>query len=299
MVPKAKPRSYYGQPIIKQPVWSEEIGWYLFVGGLAGASAPLAWLAEARGNRRLARRAWLVALLGAGVSPVLLIKDLGRPERFLNMLRLFKVTSPMSMGSWVLSGFGTATGLAVVNELFGWFPRLGRAAKAGSALLGHGLASYTAILLADTAIPVWHEAADELPFVFVGSAAASAGAAGAVLVSTADAGPARRLMLIGATLEQVATYAMERRLGELGEPYRQGDVGRYAKAAKALTTAGALTLVRFGARRRSAAVGAGMMVLGGSFCLRVAVFRAGFVSAADPKYVVGLQRRRMAERDAA
>jgi hypothetical protein len=297
MVPSATPRSYYNQPIIKEPVWSPEIAWYLFVGGLAGASAPLAWLAGAQGNKRLARRAWLVALLAAMISPVLLIKDLGRPKRFLNMLRLLKVTSPMSLGSWVLSGFGTATGLAAIHELFGWFPRLGRAGKASSAVLGHGLASYTAILLADTAVPVWHEAAGELPFVFVGSAAASAGGAAAVLAPVADAGPARRLALLGAVLEQATTYRMEHRLGDLAEPYHQGEAGRYAKAAKVLTTAGTLTIAGFGARRRSASIGGGMMLLTGSMCLRWSVFRAGFASAADPKYVVNLQRKRMAERD--
>ncbi|MHB8659571.1 MAG: NrfD/PsrC family molybdoenzyme membrane anchor subunit [Solirubrobacteraceae bacterium] len=298
MVPRAQPRSYYGQPIIKEPVWSPEIAWYLFVGGLAGASAPLAWLADAQGNRRLARRAWLVALLGAMISPVLLVNDLGRPERFLNMLRLLKVTSPMSMGSWILSGFGTATGLAVAHELLGRFQRLGRTAKASSALLGHGLASYTAILLADTAVPVWHEAAGELPFVFVGSAAASAAGAAAVLVPVADAGPARRLALLGAVLEQAATYRMERRLGDVGEPYHQDDAGRYAKAAKVLTTAGTLTLAGLGARRRSAAIGGGVMLLSGSVFLRWSVFRAGFASAADPKYVVNLQRQRMVQREA-
>ena len=92
---------------------------------------------------------------------------------------------------------------------------------------------------------------------------------------------------------------MEHRLGELAEPYREGEAGRYAKAAKVLTTVGALALGGFGRRRRSAAVGGGMLVLAGSACLRLSVFRAGFASAADPKYVVGLQRRRMAERDAA
>lgn len=296
MVPRAEPRSYYGQPIIKEPVWSPEIAWYIFVGGLAGASAPLAWLAEATGNRRLARPAWLVALLGAVISPVLLVKDLGRPERFLHMLRMLKVTSPMSIGSWVLSGFGATTGLAVMHELCGWFPRVGRLSKAASALLGHGLASYTAILLADTAVPVWHEAAGELPFVFVGSAVASAGAAGAILVPVIDAAPARRLALLGATVEQAATQVMEHRLGELGEPYHQGDAGRYAKAAKALTGAGAVTIAGLG-RRRSAAVAGGLMVLAGSVFLRWSVFRAGFASAADPKYVVGPQRRRMAERE--
>jgi formate-dependent nitrite reductase membrane component NrfD len=297
MVPRAQPRSYYGQPIIKEPVWKGEIAWYLFVGGLAGASAPLAWLAEARGNPRLARRAWLVATLGSVVSPILLIKDLGRPERFLNMLRLFKVTSPMSMGSWVLSGFGTATGLAITSELSGRLPRLGRVGKAGSAVLGHGLASYTAILLADTAIPVWHEAAGELPFVFVGSAVASAGAAGTVLAPLDAAGPARQLVLIGATLEQVAVYVMEHRLGDVGEPYRQGDAGRYGKVAKLLTSLGMATIVGFGGRRRSAATVGGVMVLAGSMCLRWSVFRAGFASAADPKYLVNLQRERMEQRE--
>ena len=91
-------------PVIKEPTWTWEVPWYLFFGGMAGASAPLSLGASLRGNRALARSASLVALLGAGVSPLLLVADLGRPARFLNMLRVFKVTSPMSMGSWILSG---------------------------------------------------------------------------------------------------------------------------------------------------------------------------------------------------
>ena len=133
--------------------------------------------------------------------------------------------------------------------------------------------------------------------MFVGSAAASAGGAAAVLTPVSEAGPARRLALVGAAAEEIATFTMEHRLGEVGEPYHQGDAGTYAKAAKALTAAGALTLAGLGGRRRSAAIGGGAMMLAGSMCLRWSVFRAGFASAADPKYVVNLQRERLAARE--
>ena len=82
------------------------------------------------------------------------MSDLGRPERFLNMLRMFKVTSPMSMGSWILTASGGATTLATSHELFGWFRRLGPLGKAASPILGPALATYIAVLVADTAVPV-------------------------------------------------------------------------------------------------------------------------------------------------
>src|SRR5205814_5611211 len=88
-----------GVPVIKEPVWKPEIPFYFYSGGLGGASAGLAALSELAGNRELARRAWVAALAGAGASPALLIADLGVPARFVNMLRMFKVSSPMSMGS--------------------------------------------------------------------------------------------------------------------------------------------------------------------------------------------------------
>lgn len=106
MVPPGEPRSYYGEPVLATPVWSPEIPLYFFTGGVAGAAAPLAFFAHGSGNHVLAQRAALVALAGAAVSPPLLIKDLGKPIRFLYMLRVFKVTSPMSVGSWILTGSG-------------------------------------------------------------------------------------------------------------------------------------------------------------------------------------------------
>ena len=127
----------------------------------------------------------------AGVP--LLVSDLGRPERFPYMLRMFKVTSPLSVGSWILAAMGPAAAGAAVSDRLGIFPRLGRAAETVAGLLGPALATYTGTLVADTAVPVWHEAGRELPFVFAGSAAASAGAAAVLLTPAADAGPARRL----------------------------------------------------------------------------------------------------------
>jgi formate-dependent nitrite reductase membrane component NrfD len=278
-------RTYYDQPVLKEPVWKPEIPWYFFAGGMAGAAAPLAFGAELAGNRALAQRAWLLALAGAAVSPALLIKDLGRPERFYNMLRVFKVTSPMSVGSWVLAGFGTATGLATIGF---------RPARPVAAALGPFMATYTAALVADTAIPVWHEARAELPFAFAGSAAASAGAALALLTPAQAAGPARRLVVGGTVVEVAAMLAMERKLGELGEPYQQGEAGRYARAAKALTAGGGAAMAIFGRRSRAGMAAGAAATLAGAVLSRWSIFRAGFQSARDPKYVVKPQRERIA-----
>jgi hypothetical protein len=294
----AEPRSYYGRPILKRPAWTVEVPWYFFAGGLAGASSTLALGARLAGNQRLARGAGTAAAVGIAAGVPLLVSDLGRPERFLNMLRVFKPTSPMSVGSWLLAGFGPAAAGAALSDRLGVAPRLGRAAEVVAGLLGPGLATYTAVLLADTAVPVWHEAGRELPLVFAGSAAASAGSAAAILTPATDAGPARRLAVAGALLELSAAAAMERRLGELGEPYRQGPAGRYARLAKACTAAGAATLALAG-RRRGAALAGGLAVLAGSAFERLAVYKAGFQSAADPRYVVEPQRERLAGAPAA
>jgi hypothetical protein len=258
---------------------------------MAGAAAPFALMCELRGDEALARRAWLVALAGVAASPPLLIADLGRPERFHHMLRVFKPTSPMSVGSWVLGASSTAVAFANARSLFGWFPRLGRLAGA-TAVLGPALSTYTAVLMADTAIPVWHEARGELPFVFASGGAMSAGAAVALIGGGA---PAQRLALVGAAGELASTTVMERRLGPLGEPYHEGAAGHAARAAKALTAAGSLVMAWRGRRRAGAAAGAALM-LAGALATRWSVYKAGFQSAADPKYVVEPQRARMAAR---
>jgi formate-dependent nitrite reductase membrane component NrfD len=227
------------------------------------------------------------------VSPALLISDLGRPERFLNMLRVFKVTSPMSVGSWVLFVSGGSSTTAALLERLGILRRVKVAAEAVSFLTGPPLATYTGTLLADTAIPVWHEARRELPWLFGASAAASAGAA-TTLFAGDEAGPARRLAILGAAGALGLKDVMQRRLGFVGEVYEQGEAGRYGRVSKGLTATGAALLAAKGRRSRAAAVAGSTLVLAGELALRWSVFKAGFQSARDPRYTVIPQRERLA-----
>jgi hypothetical protein len=293
---RGETRSYYGQPIIKEPTWEWQIPCYFFTGGLAGASSGLGLLADLAGNERLARTARLAALAGAAASPVLLILDLGMPKRFYNMLRVFKPTSPMSVGTWILSVFGTSSGIVAATDVLGVFPRLGKAAETVAALLGPALSTYTAVLIADTSIPVWHEARRELPLVFAASSAASAGAAATIFTTPRDAGPARRLLIGGTALEIAVSEAMKRRLGGLAEPYEKEEAGRYERLSTALTASGATLTATHGRRQRWAAVLGGALTLGGAAAKRWAIFKAGFQSARDPKYTVMPQRERLEHR---
>ena len=284
-------RSYHGQAIIKEPVWTWEIPCYFFTGGLAGASAGLAYLAGVRDNPVLARRTWAVSMLGIAISPGFLISDLGRPMRFLNMLRMFKVTSPMSVGSWVLSGSGATTSIAAAHAWLGIFPRAARLADPAAALLGLPLCTYTAALIANTAVPVWHEARLELPLVFASGAALSAGAAATIATPVAHAAAARRLALGAAAVEVGTKRLMKTRLGEQGEPYGEGAPRRFTQAMHVCTAVGGALLAWRGARSRAAAAAGGTLLLTAAFCARWSTFKAGFASVADPKYVVLSQRR--------
>jgi len=286
-------RSYYGRPVLKEPVWQPEIPMYFFTGGLGGASSVLSLVARVSGNELLAQRSIQIASAADAVSPLLLISDLGRPERFLNMLRVFKVTSPMSVGSWILAYSSAATSVSAFLNTIGRLRRVSELARTAAAVSGAPLAVYTATLISDTAIPVWHEARRELPFLFGSSAIASAGAAAAIAVPPADAGPARRMAIGGAIVENVLMTAMEKRLGLVGEPYKQGEAGRYNKLAKACTIGGAALLATSGRRSRLAAAAGGALVLAGEVALRWSVFKAGFQSARDPKYTVLPQRERL------
>lgn len=162
---------YYGLPLLKGPVWTWEVPTYFFVGGTAGASAVIALAAQiTRADRKLVRRARLIAAGGAALSAPLLIADLGRPERFLYMLRVFKPQSAMSVGSWTLAFFGGTTTAAL---LFGEsIP--GNIAAVFAAGAGMVMATYTGVLIGATAIPVWSRHASLLPIHFAASAAASA-----------------------------------------------------------------------------------------------------------------------------
>jgi len=270
---------YPGRPILKRPVWTWEVPVYFFVGGLAGASALLGLVADLAGERTLARNARIAAAAGATVSPLLLISDLGRPERFANMLRVFRPTSPMSVGSWTLALFGGAAAAAAASEVTGRGRRLGRAAGAAAGLLGPALATYTAVLLGQTSVPVWARARRRLPAVFAASAAASAGGLASAVTPTSEARAARLLAVGGAIAELAAGRWMEGALGDHAAVYRRGRPAGLAAAARVLTLAGAGLTGLLGRRRWAATLG-GAALLGGSLCLRLAVWRAGPDSAA-------------------
>ncbi len=269
---------YYGRPVLKEPVWSPAIALYFWLGGLAGMSGVLGFAARLFGRPRLARASIFTAFGALLGCPPLLIADLGRPERFYNMLRVFKPTSPMSIGTWVLSVFGAAMGAAAASEVTGWLRPVGRLGELGAAIFGLPLCTYTAVLVADTSVPVWHEARRQMPFVFAGSAMASAGAAAAILAPAAESRPARLLAVFGACVELGAVTLMERALGPVARHYHEGPATTPARLARTLTAGGALLMLASGRRRPGAAV-AGTMILAGSLAERFSVLRAGPPSA--------------------
>ncbi len=312
MVPPAEFTSYYGRPVVKASPWELDVPAYLFLGGVAAGSSLLAAGADVTDRPALRRTGRLGALVGLSLSMVALVHDLGRPSRFLNMLRVVKVTSPMSVGTWLLTAYGPFAGLAAVAELRPHLPRALRDGRFGRALgasarpaglaaavIAPTIASYTAVLLSDTATPTWHDAHRHLPFVFAGSAAAASGGLGMIGAPVSEAAPARRLAVGGAVLELTVTHRMEQAMGVTAEPLHEGHAGALLKASKALTLVGAAGAVLLGGRSRTAAVVSGAALMAGSACLRFGIFEAGQASARDPKYTVVPQRERLARRLAA
>jgi formate-dependent nitrite reductase membrane component NrfD len=291
--------SYYGMSVINPPVWEEkEIAGYLFLGGLAGASSLLGAVAETSDRPRLAHRAKLTASTAIGLSLYALIKDLGRPERFINMLRVVKPTSPMNIGTWIVSAysplnFGTSAS-SITNRL----PVAGRAAGLGAGALGTLVSTYTGALIADTAVPAWHEGHRELPFLFGSSAALAAGGMGLVLAPRRENSPAWRMALLGGAGELVMGQLYEQRLETAGvkQALETGAAGRRMKLAKALTAGGLVTAALLGRRSRIAAVGAGAALVASSALTRFGIFAAGMESAEDPRYTVEPQITRLRER---
>jgi formate-dependent nitrite reductase membrane component NrfD len=303
MVPKAEFDSYYGRPIIKAPSWSaRDIAGYFFLGGLAGAGSVLAASAHATGRTRTATAMKVSSLAAVTLSAAALVNDLGRPSRFANMLRVFKPTSPMSVGSWLLAGYGPCAGAAAFCAVTGRLPRAGVTATGAAALFGPPLAAYTAVLAADTAVPAWHGAHRELPYVFVSSAVAAASGMALLLAPPDENTPARYAAVLAAAGEMSAMTAAEHRLGEVAETYRTGRAGHLLRAARLLTATGAASgalLGLLGRRDRWTAAGSGALLLAGSACTRFGVFAAGIASAEDPAYTVRPQKAQQAAQQAA
>jgi hypothetical protein len=308
MVEPAQFSSYYGRNVVKPAPWEADIPAYLFAGGVAAGSSLLAAGAGVTGRDQLRRNGRVGALVALAFSMVALVHDLGRPSRFLNMLRTVKLTSPMSVGTWILSAYGPFAGLAAAAEVAGLVPegstprrlrgplrllrRVGTPAGLVAGFTAPPVAAYTAVLLSDTATPSWHEAYRELPFVFCGSAAAASGGLAMVTTPVAQTGPARTFALGGALVELAMEQRMQRSMGLTAEPLHHGKAGSYMRAAKALTVAGAAGTLLSG-RSRTAAVLSGVALLAGSACTRFGVFEAGLESARDPKYTVVPQRERI------
>ncbi|WP_306189140.1 MULTISPECIES: NrfD/PsrC family molybdoenzyme membrane anchor subunit [unclassified Streptomyces] len=302
VVPEARFSSYYGRPILNKPTWQAlDIAGYLFLGGLAGASSLLAAGGQATGRPGLARVAKLGAAGAISGSLGALVHDLGRPARFLNMLRVFKPTSPMSIGSWLLAGYAPLTMAAAAADVTGRGRVAGAGATAAAACLGPAVATYTAVLLSDTAVPSWHEGYRELPFVFAGSASSAAAGLALACAPAGQTAPARRMAVLGAGLELGAFQLMKRRMGLAAEPFEQGGPYRLLRAAELLTAGGAALAAYTGTgtgrrRGRACAVTAGVALLTGSAALRFGVFHAGVDSAEDPRYTVVPQRERLRAR---
>ncbi len=293
MVDPARFESYYGRPIVKPPAWRQpDVPLYLFLGGTAGACASIGALAGPAGRPALARATRLVAAGAATASVAALVHDLGRPERFLHMLRVFKPTSPLSVGSWILAPFSGLTAATAVLELTGRLPAVRRLTGAAAGLLGPAMSTYTAVLLADTATPAWHEARHDLPVLFAGSALACGAGAALLTTPVAEAAPARRIGLAGAAADLVTARRLERGLGVVSQTYRTGRAGRLLGAARALTATGAGLSV-LGRRSRLASAAAGAAYLAAGLCTRFGVYAAGVASTEDPRYVVIPQRARM------
>jgi formate-dependent nitrite reductase membrane component NrfD len=228
-------------------------------------------------SSNLVRRSRLLGAIGLSIGTSLLIYDLGRPERFMNMLRVFRPTSPMNVGSWLLGATGSLAGLSLVST-----NRTADIAGIGAGLLGIPLSGYTGVLIANTAIPVWREASRGFPILFVASGMASAGALFHLMeLAERDESIARRFAIAGQAAELVATFAVQRELSrveQVSRPLTQGNSGFLWKAARALGAA-SLVLSLFAKRSRPVRTAAGICGTAAALSLRFAVLQAGRNSA--------------------
>jgi Polysulphide reductase, NrfD len=263
--------TYYDVPLLKPPVWTWEVPLYFFVGGAAGGAAIIGEIAGWRGvDGNLVRDARWIAAAGGPVSAALLTADLGRPERFINMLRVFKPQSAMSLGSWTLTVFSGTSTLALV-------PVASRVAGGASAALGTAMVTYTGVLLGATAIPVWNQNVSLLPIHFAASGMASAAAA--LTLMGHDDRALDHIAIAAAAAETLIGAAIEARDAPALSPLKRGTSGVIIRAGGVLSGPVPLlcrTAGRTPAWRRVASVCA----LAGSLLTRIGWIAAGRASAA-------------------
>jgi hypothetical protein len=291
----ASEASYHGNPVLKPPTWTWQVPIYFFVGGVAGTSAVIALVAHLFGNAGLLRAGLWVGFAGALISAPLLIADLGRPARFLNMLRVFKWRSAMSVGAWTLAKFSSAVGLAVVcHELIlagygnGFLLVLEWIAEISAALSGLILASYTSVLLGVTAIPVWSENRRLVPVVFL---AGGLGSAAAVLELLGFLVPVTQFIgIVASTVETLVAILIEVRGRYVDRPLREGASGWLTRAGAALAGPTSWLLRIFLGHSSVARHIAAVCFIIGALTSRYAWIGAGRVSSRDPQALFRIQR---------
>ncbi|HEU4658404.1 MAG TPA: NrfD/PsrC family molybdoenzyme membrane anchor subunit [Capillimicrobium sp.] len=290
-------------PVIKPPVWTWEIPVYFWFGGIASGSAFVAFACDLAGDHRSARIARLVSMGAVSACPPLLIADLGRPARFLNMLRIFKPRSPMNLGAWALSAFSVTGSVAVAADLLG-APRAARVAGGATAVIGGYLGSYTGVLLASTSVPLWSRSRLLLGPIFVTTATATGAAASRLALAAAGLPtdhPTRRALAVLETSAIVTELGLsrinERRLGPLGEQLDEGRGGRLFRAATWAVNGG-LTLRALSRQAGSPAHHLGsVLFLAAGLCFRWAWIEAGRQSARDDEDVARTHRVNVEEED--
>lgn len=289
--------TYYDRPVLRKPVWKPYIPLYYYVGGAAGASLALGAAAQFDGSRkldRLVRRCHWTGIIGSSIGGALLVADLGRPERFIMMLRVFRPTSPMNMGAWILA---VAPSAAIVAGLFarrGPFELLGEIAGYSSGAFGAALATYTGVLVSNSAIPLWQQGRQVMPLLFGASAVASAASLLDILF---DDPHATRINfsfgLAGRLAELTAAHYLERQAAavtpRVADPLRHGWTGVAWRAASILTAA-SLVVSILPNRSRKTRIAAGVLGTAGSLVLRFAVHYAGVKSSQDPRATFHVQR---------
>jgi formate-dependent nitrite reductase membrane component NrfD len=285
-------------PVMKAPVWTWEVPLYFWFGGMAAGSSFVALACDLAGDERSARAARKIAVAALLPSPPLLIMDLGRPERFYKMLRIFKPRSPMSTGAWCLTAFGGLGSAAVAADLSGR-PRAAKAIGGANAVVGGYLGSYAGVLLAATAVPVWARSRLFLGPIFVATATLT-GAATTRLVLVAagmpEGHPTRealgRVESGAVTAELLLSALNEQRLGFLGEVLEEGRPGTLFRTAKWLARTGMLLRL---ARRRGGPWThhvASLCYLAAALCFRYAWVVSGPPSAHDDGAVARMARSR-------
>jgi formate-dependent nitrite reductase membrane component NrfD len=302
--------SYYGQPVIKAPHWRWLIIAYIFLGGMAGASFTISTLAELFSKDRAVARAGRYLSFAAFLPcPPLLILDLGRPERFLNMLRIVKLKSPMSLGSWALSFAGAAATIAATLQLLEdvTHREVLPGAKRMVGILGLPftvlLSGYTGLLLAATNIPIWWRSSPLLSPTFISSAYSTSLAGLSVLLGLGKGEreeTARRMMRAEAicmALELGFLTAALLRLGKIGRPLTTGKLGlifwpiTYVNGILVPLAQQVSHLLRGTTPTRAQRNAMAAQVLIGGFSLRALMIFAGRKSAAIPEHYFELTSR--------